>query len=179
MVYTTHYQSPLGALLLAARGDALAGLWLEGQKYFLGSLKEPAEPMEGHPVLLQAGDWLSRYFAGKRPDSGELKLDPGGGEFRRTVWEELCRIPYGSVTTYGALARTVAARLGRASMSAQAVGGAVGHNPISILIPCHRVVGADGSLTGYAGGIDKKLWLLDHEGVETDRFFVPDNSTAP
>lgn len=179
MVYTTHYQSPLGALLLAARGDALAGLWLEGQKYFLGSLKEPAEPMEGHPVLLQAGDWLSRYFAGERPDSGELKLDPGGGEFRRTVWEELCRIPYGSVTTYGALARTVAARLGRASMSAQAVGGAVGHNPISILIPCHRVVGADGSLTGYAGGIDKKLWLLDHEGVETDRFFVPDNSTAP
>ena len=159
MVYTTHYQSPLGALLLAARGDALAGLWLEGQKYFLGSLKEPAEPMEGHPVLLQAGDWLSRYFAGERPDSGELKLDPGGGEFRRTVWEELCRIPYGSVTTY--------------------VGGAVGHNPISILIPCHRVVGADGSLTGYAGGIDKKLWLLDHEGVETDRFFVPDNSTAP
>ena len=124
MVYTTHYQSPLGALLLAARGDALAGLWLEGQKYFLGSLKEPAEPMEGHPVLLQAGDWLSRYFAGERPDSGELKLDPGGGEFRRTVWEELCRIPYGSVTTYGALARTVAARLGRASMSAQAVGGA-------------------------------------------------------
>ncbi len=122
MVYTTHYQSPLGALLLAARGDALAGLWLEGQKYFLGSLKEPAEPMEGHPVLLQAGDWLSRYFAGERPDSGELKLDPGGGEFRRTVWEELCRIPYGSVTTYGALARTVAARLGRASMSAQAVG---------------------------------------------------------
>ena len=99
MVYTTHYQSPLGALLLAARGDALAGLWLEGQKYFLGSLKEPAEPMEGHPVLLQAGDWLSRYFAGERPDSGELKLDPGGGEFRRTVWEELCRIPYGSVTT--------------------------------------------------------------------------------
>lgn len=177
MVYTTHYQSPLGALLLAARGDALAGLWLEGQKYFLGSLKEPAEPMEGHPVLLQAGDWLSRYFAGERPDSGELKLDPGGGEFRRTVWEELCRIPYGSVTTYGALARTVAARLGRASMSAQAVGGAVGHNPISILIPCHRVVGADGSLTGYAGGIDKKLWLLDHEGVETDRFFVPE--TAP
>ena len=146
MVYTTHYQSPLGALLLAARGDALAGLWLE---------------------------------AGERPESGELKLDPGGGEFRRTVWEELCRIPYGSVTTYGALARTVAARLGRASMSAQAVGGAVGHNPISILIPCHRVVGADGSLTGYAGGIDKKLWLLDHEGVETDRFFVPDNSTAP
>ena len=170
---------PSGGSAPAARGDALAGLWLEGQKYFLGSLKEPAEPMEGHPVLLQAGDWLSRYFAGERPDSGELKLDPGGGEFRRTVWEELCRIPYGSVTTYGALARTVAARLGRASMSAQAVGGAVGHNPISILIPCHRVVGADGSLTGYAGGIDKKLWLLDHEGVETDRFFVPDNSTAP
>ena len=165
MVYTTHYQSPLGALLLAARGDALAGLWLEGQKYFLGSLKEPAEPMEGHPVLLQAGDWLSRYFAGERPDSGELKLDPGGGEFRRTVWEELCRIPYGSVTTYGALARTVAARLGRASMSAQAVGGAVGHNPISILIPCHRVIASNGTLGGYSGGVERKRYLLQREGV--------------
>lgn len=179
MVYTTHYQSPLGALLLAARGDALAGLWLEGQKYFLGSLKEPAEPWRAHRAAPGPGLAVPLLCGGAALDSGELKLDPGGGEFRRTVWEELCRIPYGSVTTYGALARTVAARLGRASMSAQAVGGAVGHNPISILIPCHRVVGADGSLTGYAGGIDKKLWLLDHEGVETDRFFVPDNSTAP
>ena len=128
-------------------GRPLAG----GTEILLGSLKEPAELMEGHPVLLQAGDWLSRYFAGERPDSGELKLDPGGGEFRRTVWEELCRIPYGSVTTYGALARTVAARLGRASMSAQAVGGAVGHNPISILIPCHRVVGRTAALPDTPG----------------------------
>lgn len=170
--------SPLwGLCSWAARGDALAGLWLEGQKYFLGSLKEPAEPMEGHPVLLQAGDWLSRYFAGERPDSGELKLDPGGGEFRRTVWEELCRSPMGACPPM-AHGRTVAPT-GPGQHVSQAVGGAVGHNPISILIPCHRVVGADGSLTGYAGGIDKKLWLLDHEGVETDRFFVPDNSTAP
>ncbi len=170
---------PSGGSAPGSQGDALAGLWLEGQKYFLGSLKEPAEPMEGHPVLLQAGDWLSRYFAGERPDSGELKLDPGGGEFRRTVWEELCRIPYGSVTTYGALARTVAARLGRASMSAQAVGGRGGPQPH--LYPHPLPPGGGGGRQPYRirRGIDKKLWLLDHEGVETDRFFVPDNSTAP
>lgn len=129
MVYTTHYQSPLGALLLAARGDALARPLAGGTEILSGFPEGAGGAMEGHPVLLQAGDWLSRYFAGERPDSGELKLDPGGGEFRRTVWEELCRIPYGSVTTYGALARTVAARLGRASMSAQAVGGAVATTP--------------------------------------------------
>ena len=151
MVYTTHYQSPLGALLPGGQGDALAGLWLEGQKYFLGSL-EGAGGAHGGPPRAAPGRGLAvPLLCGERPDSGELKLDPGGGEFRRTVWEELCRIPYGSVTTYGALARTVAARLGRASMSAQAVGGAVGHNPISILIPCHRVVGRTAALPDTPG----------------------------
>ena len=178
MVYTTHYQSPLGALLLAARGDALAGLWLEGQKYFLGSLKEPAEPMEGHPVLLQAGDWLSRYFAGEQPCPGALPLRPAGSAFRQQVWALLCRIPYGATTTYGALAARLAAQMGRPSMSSQAVGGAVGHNPISILIPCHRVVGADGSLTGYAGGLAAKARLLAHEGVDMRRLHMPQTGTA-
>ena len=169
---------PSGGSAPGGRGGThVAGLWLEGQKYFLGSLKEPAEPMEGHPVLLQAGDWLSRYFAGERPDSGELKLDPGGGEFRRTVWEELCRIPYGSVTTYGALARTVAARLGRASMSAQAVGGAVGHNPISILIPCHRVWGRTAALPDMPGASTRSSGFWTTRGWRRTASSSP--TTAP
>lgn len=102
-----------------------------------------------------------------------------GSEFRQTVWQALCEIPYGELTTYGELSQKIAARLGKQQMSAQAVGGAVGHNAISIIIPCHRVVGATGSLTGYAGGIDKKLQLLKHEGVNMDRLFVPAKSTAP
>ncbi len=101
-----------------------------------------------------------------------------GGEFRRTVWELLCEIPYGELTTYGQIAREAAKRLQRESMSAQAVGGAVGHNPISIIIPCHRVVGTGGSLTGYAGGLDKKIWLLKHEGVKMDGLTVPARGTA-
>lgn len=113
-------------------------------------------------------DWLERYFAGKRPSAMELPLAPPGSAFQKEVWKRLCEIPYGSVTTYGALAKEMAAFLGRSSMSAQAVGGAVGHNPISIIIPCHRVVGSDGSLTGYAGGIEKKRRLLLLEGVDVD-----------
>lgn len=117
-------------------------------------------------------------FFRKRPEPSELPLAPIGGEFRRTVWELLCEIPYGELTTYGQIARDAAKRLHRESMSAQAVGGAVGHNPISIIIPCHRVVGTGGSLTGYAGGIDKKIWLLKHEGVKMDGLTVPARGTA-
>ena len=102
-----------------------------------------------------------------------------GSEFRQTVWQILCEIPYGKLTTYGDIAKKVAAKFGKERMSAQAVGGAVGHNAISIIIPCHRVVGASGSLTGYAGGIEKKIWLLQHEGVSMDGLFVPAKSTAP
>lgn len=165
--------------MLAAREDALVGLWLDGQKYFLGSLNAPMTEQAGHPVLVEAQAWLDRYFAGEKPELTELKLAPTGSEFRRAVWEILCQIPYGEVTTYGEISRAAAAKFSRRQMSAQAVGGAVGHNAISIIIPCHRVVGADGSLTGYAGGIDKKIWLLTHEGVDMDRLFIPKKSTAP
>lgn len=166
MLYVAYYQSPIGQILLAAKHDVLVGAWFENQKYFLGSLKEEQAEQADHPVLLLASSWLDRYFDGKKPEISELKLAPGGSEFRRAVLEHLCQIPYGQVTTYGEISKKIAARLGREHMSAQAVGGAVGHNPISVIIPCHRVTGSGGSLTGYAGGLDKKRWLLKHEGVE-------------
>ena len=165
LVFISSYPSPVGELLLAAREDALTGLWLEGQKYFPRGLPERAVREEHHPVLLQTKDWLNRYFSGAKPNPGELNLSPDGSEFRRQVWDLLLQIPYGQVTTYGALARELAYQRGVSSLSAQAVGGAVGHNPISIIIPCHRVVGADGSLTGYAGGLDRKIRLLTLEGT--------------
>ena len=123
-------------------------------------------------------NWLNRYFAGENPAISELALAPIGGTFRQEVWRLLCEIPYGEVTTYGEIARKVAEKLLKTNMSAQAVGGAVGHNPVSIVIPCHRVVGTNGSLTGYAGGVDKKIWLLTHEGVNVERFTVPTKGTA-
>lgn len=178
MIYTVSYPSPLGELLLAEREGHLAGLWMEGQKYFLGTLKgEPQERTET-PVLRQAKQWLDRYFAGERPEIRELPLDPAGSAFRRAVWEILCDIPYGGTRTYGDIARELAARRGTGGGAAQAVGGAVGCNPVSIVIPCHRVVGSGGSLTGYAGGLEKKRWLLAHEGVDLERFFVPKQGTA-
>ena len=174
---TMRYASPIGELLLAAEGGSLCGLWLAGQKYFAAGLTEPVEAPEA-PVLRLAGKWLDAYFAGQRPEIRELPLAPKGSTFRQRVWKLLCEIPYGEVTTYGELAKRLAVETGRDTMSAQAVGGAVGHNPISIIIPCHRVVGADGSLTGYAGGIRKKLWLLRHEGVDTDGLYLPKRGTA-
>ena len=179
MVYTAQCHSPLGEILLAAKDDALIGLWFSGQKYFLGSLKEPMTEQKDHSVLRKAQHWLDRYFAGEKPEGSELKIAPVGSEFRKAVWEVLCEIPYGELTTYGEIAQKVALKLGKKSMSAQAVGGAVGHNAVSIMIPCHRVGGANGSLTGYAGGIDKKIQLLVHEGVNVGRLFVPRRSTAP
>lgn len=173
MVHTSHYDSPIGPLLLAERDGNLEGLWIEGQKYFPGSLGEEALECEDSPLLRQAGRWLDRYFAGERPAIGQLPLAPVGSEFCKQVWQLLCEIPYGETTTYGELSQKLAAQRGLARMSAQAVGGAVGRNPISIIIPCHRVVGASGSLTGYAGGLQKKIWLLAHEGIDTERFFIP------
>ena len=175
------YGSPVGDMTVACDGEQkhIVGLWIEGQKYFLGTLPEEPITRENIPVLQKAADWLDAYFAGKKPDIRELPLAPQGSAFRQEVWKILCGIPYGSVMTYGEIAKKMAAQMGRETMSAQAVGGAVAHNPISVIIPCHRVVGTGGSLTGYAGGIDKKIKLLEHEGVDTSAFFVPEKTTAP
>ncbi len=176
MIHTAHYDSPLGKILLAADEEGLTGLWFVGQKYFARGLG--AETAEGEtPALAAAWRWLDTYFSGSEPDFTPT-LHPIGSAFQRAVWDALLRVPYGKTTTYGALARGVADRLGRASMSAQAIGGAVGHNPVSLIIPCHRVVGADGSLTGYAGGIDKKVRLLKLEGADLTGLFVPKRGTA-
>ncbi len=173
MIYTTHYNSPMGGVTLAARDNALTGLWIDGQKHFLGSIREDIACGDDISVLIQAKDWLDRYFGGGKPSVNELPLAPQGSDFAKSVWDILREIPYGETTTYGAIASRIAKESGLARMSAQAVGGAVGHNPISIIIPCHRVVGSSGSLTGYAGGIDKKIWLLKHEGLDMARFTVP------
>ena len=179
MIHTTHYDSPIGRFLLAARGNALTGLWIEGQKYFPDSFKEEEmTEREGCQVLKDTKTWLDRYFAGEKPSIQELPLKPEGSDFRRQVWDILCRIPYGQVTTYKEISKKIADANGLDHMSAQAVGGAVGHNPISVIIPCHRVVGTDGSLTGYAGGIDRKIKLLTLEGVDMGRLFVPGEKTA-
>ncbi len=169
MLYTMHYESPVGTLLLVEQDGALAGIWIKGQKYYLGSLRGKMWENEESQILNRTRDWLERYFRGERPDVHELTLAPEGSQFRREVWKELCEIPYGTVTTYGEIAQKLAAKWGVKKMSAQAVGGAVGHNPISIIIPCHRVVGANGSLTGYAGGLEKKKQLLALEGVDVEK----------
>ena len=166
MYYQTHFESPLGGITLASDGEYLSGVWLDGQKYFKSTIKEEMRHKEDIPVLEAAKEWLKLYFDGKRPDVSTLSLAPWGSEFRQEVWRLLLEIPYGQVTTYGALAAKIAKKRNCASMSAQAIGGAVSHNPISIIIPCHRVIGSNGSLTGYAGGIEKKIRLLELEGVD-------------
>jgi methylated-DNA-[protein]-cysteine S-methyltransferase len=172
------YDSPVGTIELCSDGQSLCGLWMEGQKYFEGTIPGPIAKDGSARVLGQAAEWLDRYFAGEKPTASELPLAPIGGAFRQAVWSRLAEIPYGEVTTYGALAEQVAQDLGRDRMAAVAVGGAVGHNPISIIIPCHRVVGANGSLTGYAGGIRRKVWLLEHEGADMSKLYVPAKGTA-
>ena len=178
MLFTTTYASPLGLITMASDGENILGLWIEGQKYFAASVKDSMAEDRELPVFKAATAWLDAYFAGKQPAIADLPLAPVGGAFRKAVWEILCEIPYGRCITYGDIAKTMAARMNRESMSSQAVGGAVGHNPISIIIPCHRVVGANGSLTGYAGGIDRKIRLLELEGADMSGLFVPRRSTA-
>lgn len=160
-MYTLHYNSPLGGILLAADEIGLTGLWFDGEKYFAEGL-DPDHRTAETSVLLDAKRWLDIYFDGREPDFTP-PLHPIGSPFRKEVWELLLQIPYGQTTTYGALAKQLAAKHDLPQMSAQAVGGAVGHNRISILIPCHRVIGTNGSLTGYAGGLDKKAHLLTLE----------------
>ena len=155
--------------MLASKDNKLIGLWIEGQKYYLGKLKEEIQEKDNDIILIKAKKWLDRYFKGEKPQISELDLEPIGSDFAKNVWKLLCEIPYGKVTTYGEIAKKVAKIMNKSTMSAQAVGGAVGHNPISIIIPCHRVIGTNGSLTGYACGIDKKIFLLKHEGVKISK----------
>ena len=171
MEYVSHYESPLGGITLASDGEALTGLWFDKQKYFADALDEKHEERE-LPIFEQTKRWLDIYFSGKEPDftpSLRMKTTP----FRRAVWEIMLTIPYGNTITYGQIAQRIAEQKRIKQMSAQAVGGAVGHNSISLIIPCHRVVGANGSLTGYAGGIDKKIKLLTLEKADTEKLFVP------
>lgn len=180
MYYSTTYPSPVGTITLAcdSGGKSLAGLWIEGQKYFGDTIPEAMTEKGDMPVFDAAKNWLDRYFAGEKPDISDLSLAPAGSAFRRGVWGILCEIPYGKVITYGDIAKRMAATMNRKNMSSQAVGGAVGHNPISIIIPCHRVVGSNGSLTGYSGGIATKTRLLEFEGVDMSRLFAPEKGTA-
>lgn len=178
MTCTQHYNSPLGEMLLAADDAGLTGLWFVGQKYFTDGLGEklagtasssatqetPNATSQTTAILAKAVRWLDTYFAGKEPNFTP-PLNPSGTPFQQEVWQLLLDIPYGQTTTYGELARQLAEQRNISRMSAQAVGSAVGHNHISLIIPCHRVLGTDGSLTGYAGGIEKKKALLKLEGT--------------
>lgn len=175
MIYQTTIDSSAGALCVASDGDAVTGLWMVGQKYFAAELEPDAQIRPDLPIFLQTASWLEAYFS-RRPLPVLPPLAPRGTPFRQAVWAMLRKIPYGQTTTYGELARRLRER--NISASAQAVGGAVGHNPISILIPCHRVVGSGGSLTGYAGGLAKKRFLLELEGVDMSSLFVPKRGTA-
>lgn len=193
MIYLDTYDAPVGALSLASDGPHLCGLWLDGQKYYeekfeqrVGAAGDEAsaltrlagpEARAAAPGLQAAVAWLDRYFDGADP--GPLPpLALHGTPFQEEVWARLCAIPYGRLTTYGALADEIALARGGGKVSARAVGVAVGRNPVSIVVPCHRVVGAGGSLTGYAGGIERKKRLLSLEGVDVAALKVPKKGTA-
>lgn len=176
MEYISHYSSPLGGITLASDGDALTGLWFDGQKYFADNLDNKYEEKD-IPAFGNTKEWLDIYFSGKDPGfTPDIRMKTT--DFRRAVWEIMLRIPYGQTMTYGEIAEELAKQSGIAGMSAQAVGGAVGHNSILLIIPCHRVVGANGSLTGYAGGIEKKVKLLELEKTDMTNLFVPKGGTA-
>lgn len=177
MHYTCHYDSPIGGITLASDGTALTGLWFDEQKYFADTLENEHESKD-LPVFEETVKWLDIYFSGTAPDFTP-PLSMICSDFRKEVWKVMLSIPYGHTMTYGEIARIIAEKRGLDHMSAQAVGGAVAHNSISLIIPCHRVVGTNGSLTGYAGGIDKKIWLLEHESVNMNGLFRPKYSTAP
>lgn len=174
-MYTKTVSSPVGDLVLVSDGEYLTGLFIAGQKYFMDGISKELDKNNDLEIFHMVNDWLKSYFAGENPSIQGLLLKPQGTVFRQVVWQELLNIPYGGTITYQELGKKVAKRLGKNSMSSQAIGGAVGHNPISIIIPCHRVIGTDGSLTGYAGGLDKKEYLLAlekaniHGGDENDK----------
>jgi methylated-DNA-[protein]-cysteine S-methyltransferase len=180
MFYSTIISSPIGTITLSCDGDGknLAGLWMERQKYHGDSIPEAMISNNDLPIFAAVKKWLDKYFAGEKPGISELPLSPIGSEFRQGVWQILREIPYGKVITYGDIAKKMAAKINRKSMSGQAVGGAVGHNPISIIIPCHRVVGSNGSLTGFSAGVKTKIKLLELEGADMSTLFIPKKGTA-
>ena len=162
-LYKQIYHSPLGDLSLAADEQGLIGVWFVGQKYFEQGISGQAFLEAANPVLSQASQWLDAYFAGEKSKQDKPVLSPQGTPFQKQVWQVLREIPSGQTLTYGDIAEKINCR------SAQAVGGAVSRNPLSIIVPCHRVLGSNGQLRGYAGGIDKKIWLLQHEGIKLDK----------
>lgn len=164
MIYTCTIETPLGQLLAAVEEDALTGLWFTSQKHYPKDM-ETWVSKPGHLLFIELKNWLEEYFKGEESKIN-FPMAPKGTDFQKIVWKFLMEIPFGQTTTYGTIAKKVAAEIGKKSMSAQAVGGAVGRNPISILIPCHRVIGADKNLTGYDGGLDKKEALLNIEKVK-------------
>lgn len=157
---TAVYSSPIGEITLAVDNGALIGLWFKGQKFDCAGLYDAPECEGDAPMLKKAELWLDEYFSGRIPEA-ELKVSPRGTEFQKKVWQALTEIPYGQTASYGSIAKDINCR------SARAVGSAVGRNPVSIIIPCHRVIGTDGSVTGYAGGIERKIYLLELEKSKT------------
>ena len=176
MIYTDQYNSPLGGITLACDDEAIIGLWFNGQRHFGNVLPDKVEAKK-HPLLDDAARWLDIYFSGRNPDFTP-PLRYGSTPFRKAVCDIMLTIPYGKTMTYGEIAAEIAKKCGTGKMSAQAVGGAVGHNPISLIIPCHRVVGTNGSLTGYGGGIERKVKLLELEKADMTKLFVPKKGTA-
>ncbi len=174
--YIQKYRSPFGGITLASDGETIAGLWFDGQKYYAENLPEEREEKDA-PVFARAREWLDVYFSGKEPSFTPPLSSEGVSPFRKRVRKILLEIPYGRTATYGEIAARIARETGK-RVSAQAVGGAVGHNAVSLIVPCHRVVGANGSLTGYAGGTDKKITLLKLEGADVSGLFVPKRGTA-
>ena len=165
MYYYYTYRFPIGKITIASDEKSIVGAWFDKQKYYMDVLKDRGRLEKETDIIKQAKNWLDKYFNKERPLIEELPIEFIGSDFRKQIWGILAKIPYGEVITYGDIAKQIAEKNGMKTMSAQAVGGAVGHNPISIIIPCHRVVGRNESLTGYAGGMEIKEMLLRHEGM--------------
>ena len=172
-MYSTKYDSQIGELMLASDGNNLIGLWMDGQKYHGGTLFEEYIEKDSLPVFIAVKKWLDKYFAGQNPPIKDIAIAPIGKKYQKDIWDELCKIPYGETTSYGMIRDKVARIPGNENLTNRVTGGAIGRNPISVIIPCHRVVGYDGNLTGYAGGIDRKIRLLEIEGADMSRLYKP------
>ena len=162
-MFYTNYKSPLGKIIIIGNSQNICGVYFEGQKYFLYKIREDLIENNDLEIFKLTKHWLDRYFKKENPKISEIPIAPIGTNFQKLIWEILCKIPYGETSSYGEITKKAAKILNKDRISAQAVGGAIGHNPISIIIPCHRVIGANGNLTGYAGGIDRKIKLLELE----------------